>query len=132
MVLKQRGLEKLIGTYIDKLPQCVNPADGRLHAHFNQLGTDTGRFSSSDPNLQNIPSHEKSIRLMFTASEYYEDIEWDELELCFKVPVLNDVKTQDGWINVKQLEVGDCILLGDSFERVTSLSEVGKFIQIYI
>lgn len=68
LVVKQRGLEKLIGTYIDKLPACVNPADGRLHAHFNQLGAGTGRFSSSDPNLQNIPSHTKSIRMMFIPS----------------------------------------------------------------
>ena len=68
LVVKQRGLEKLIGTYIDKLPACVNEKDGKLHAHFNQLGAGTGRFSSSDPNLQNIPSHVKSIRMMFTAS----------------------------------------------------------------
>lgn len=69
LVLEQRGIDKLISTYIDKLPKCVNPVDGRLHAHFNQLGTDTGRFSSSDPNLQNIPSHDKAIRMMFKASE---------------------------------------------------------------
>lgn len=68
LILKQRGLLKLINTYIDKLPQCVNEKTGRLHAHFNQIGADTGRFSSSDPNLQNIPSHEKSIRMLFTAS----------------------------------------------------------------
>ena len=68
LVVKQRGLEKLIGTYIDKLPSCVNPKDGKLHAHFNQLGAGTGRFSSSDPNLQNIPSHTKSIRMMFVPS----------------------------------------------------------------
>ena len=61
----------LIGTYIDKLPQCVNEKTKRLHAHFNQLGTETGRFSSSDPNLQNIPSHEKAIRMMFKASDGY-------------------------------------------------------------
>lgn len=51
LVLEQRGIDKLIGTYIDKLPACVNEKTGRLHAHFNQLGTETGRFSSSDPNL---------------------------------------------------------------------------------
>ena len=68
LILKQRGLLKLINTYIDKLPQCVNEKTGRLHAHFNQIGADTGRFSSSDPNLQNIPSHEKSIRMLFSAS----------------------------------------------------------------
>lgn len=71
LVLKQRGIDKLIGTYIDKLPACINEKTGRLHAHFNQLGTETGRFSSSDPNLQNIPSHEKSIRMMFKASDGY-------------------------------------------------------------
>lgn len=71
LVLKQRGIDKLIGTYIDKLPACVNEKSGRLHAHFNQLGTETGRFSSSDPNLQNIPSHEKAIRMMFKAKDGY-------------------------------------------------------------
>lgn len=69
LILKQRGLLKLINTYIDKLPQCVCEKTGRLHAQFKQLGADTGRFSSSEPNLQNIPSHEKSIRMLFSASE---------------------------------------------------------------
>lgn len=71
LMLEKRGLEKLISTYIDKLPKCVSEVDGRLHAHFNQVGAGTGRFSSSDPNLQNIPSHEKSIRMMFTAAPGY-------------------------------------------------------------
>lgn len=69
LILEKRGLEKLIGTYIDKIPKCVNSKDNRLHAHFNQLGAGTGRFSSSNPNLQNIPSHVKEIRLMFRASD---------------------------------------------------------------
>ena len=69
LILKQRGLLKLINTYIDKIPKCVCDKTGRLHAHFNQLGADTGRFSSSDPNLQNIPSKEKSIRMLFSASK---------------------------------------------------------------
>lgn len=51
LMLEKRGLEKLISTYIDKLPNCVLECDGRLHAHFNTIGADTGRFSSSDPNL---------------------------------------------------------------------------------
>lgn len=51
LILEKRGLEKLIGTYIDKIPECVNDKDNRLHAHFNQLGAGTGRFSSSNPNL---------------------------------------------------------------------------------
>lgn len=69
LILKARGILKLISTYIDKLPSVVSPITNRLHAHFNQLGAGTGRFSSSDPNLQNIPSHEKSIRMLFKASD---------------------------------------------------------------
>ena len=69
LILEKRGLEKLIGTYVDKLPNCVIPETGRLHAHFNQIGADTGRFSSSDPNLQNVPSHSIDIRMMFRAAQ---------------------------------------------------------------
>ena len=55
MVLEWRGLMKLKGTYIDALPQLVNPETGRVHTCFNQAIAATGRLSSSDPNLQNIP-----------------------------------------------------------------------------
>lgn len=68
LILEERGLLKLINTYIDKLPECLSEKDNRLHCHFNQYGAGTGRFSSSDPNLQNIPSHNNEIRMMFTAS----------------------------------------------------------------
>lgn len=70
-LLDYREVGKLINTYIDKLPACVNPDDGRIHCKFNQYGADTGRFSSSDPNLQNIPSHNKDIRKMFKATDGY-------------------------------------------------------------
>ena len=70
-ILDYREMSKLVSTYIDKLPNCVNPKDGRIHCSFNQYGADTGRFSSSDPNLQNIPSHNKDIRKMFVASDGY-------------------------------------------------------------
>lgn len=70
-ILEYRALEKLVGTYIDKLPNCVEPSDGRIHCKFNQYGADTGRFSSSEPNLQNIPSHNKDIRKMFKAKDGY-------------------------------------------------------------
>ena len=71
IILKRRGLVKLLNTYITAIPNQVSPRDNRLHAGFNTLGTFTGRYSSSNPNLQNIPSHEKTIRLMFTASPGY-------------------------------------------------------------
>ena len=70
-ILDYREMSKLVSTYIDKLPNCVNSKDGRIHCSFNQYGADTGRFSSSDPNLQNIPSHNKDIRKMFVASDGY-------------------------------------------------------------
>lgn len=69
LILEKRGLLKLINTYIDKLPECVSEKDNRLHAQFNQLGAQTGRFSSSNPNLQNIPSKNNEIRMMFTADK---------------------------------------------------------------
>ena len=70
-LIDYREIEKLISTYIDKLPSCVNPNDGRIHCNFRQYGAVTGRMSSQDPNLQNIPSHNKDIRKMFIASDGY-------------------------------------------------------------
>lgn len=54
-ILQHRGLKKLLGTYIDTLPRLINPRTGHIHTSFNQTITATGRLSSSDPNLQNIP-----------------------------------------------------------------------------
>ena len=54
-ILEHRGLKKLLGTYVDALPSLINPRTGHIHTSFNQTVTATGRLSSSDPNLQNIP-----------------------------------------------------------------------------
>ena len=70
-VLQYREFATLVSTFIDKLPECVNPNDGRIHCKFNQYGADTGRFSSENPNMQNIPSHNKDIRKMFKATDGY-------------------------------------------------------------
>ena len=54
-ILAHRGMKKLLGTYVDALPKLINPRTGHIHTSFNQAVTATGRLSSSDPNLQNIP-----------------------------------------------------------------------------
>ena len=70
LILRHRFLSKLKSTYIDQLPRLINPATGRIHTSFNPAGTSTGRLSSSDPNLQNIPiktEDGKRIRKSFVA-----------------------------------------------------------------
>lgn len=62
MILQYRGLTKLRSTYVDALPRLVHPRTGRIHTSFNQTGTATGRLSSTDPNLQNIPIRDESGR----------------------------------------------------------------------
>jgi DNA polymerase-1 len=70
LVLEHRSLSKLKGTYVDALPMLVDPADGRIHTTYNQAGAATGRLSSQDPNLQNIPVRtdlSRRIRAAFVA-----------------------------------------------------------------
>ncbi|MCX5757328.1 MAG: DNA polymerase I [Candidatus Hydrogenedentes bacterium] len=72
-ILEYRSLDKLLGTYVDALPKLVNPSTGRLHTSFNQAVAATGRLSSSDPNLQNIPTRTdlgREIREGFIASPH--------------------------------------------------------------
>ncbi|MGD0840126.1 MAG: DNA polymerase I [Candidatus Acidiferrales bacterium] len=99
-VLDYRELAKLKSTYADTLPKLVDPATGRVHTSFNQTGTATGRLSSSDPNLQNIPVRSelgRKIRAAFTAepgwtllSADYSQIELRILAHCSQDPVLSE------------------------------------------
>ena len=67
VILEYRGLAKLRSTYTDKLPEMVNPDSGRVHTSYHQAGAATGRLSSSDPNLQNIPTRSEDGRRIRTA-----------------------------------------------------------------
>ncbi len=71
-ILEYRGLKKLLSTYVDALPQLINPKTGRIHTTYNQAATATGRLSSTNPNLQNIPIRDiagRPIRAAFVPSD---------------------------------------------------------------
>lgn len=85
-ILNYRGLKKLLGTYVEALPKLVNPRTGHIHTNFNQAVTATGRLSSSDPNLQNIPIRDddgKEIRKCFIPEEncLFFSADYSQIEL---------------------------------------------------
>ncbi|MCQ2223630.1 MAG: DNA polymerase I [Bacteroidaceae bacterium] len=85
-ILQHRGLKKLLGTYIDALPELINPTTGHIHTSFNQTIAATGRLSSSNPNLQNIPVRDaegKEVRKAFIpeAGEEFFSADYSQIEL---------------------------------------------------
>ncbi len=85
-ILAHRGLKKLIGTYVEPLPALINPRTGHIHTSFNQTVTATGRLSSSNPNLQNIPVRDddgKEIRKAFIPDEgcLFFSADYSQIEL---------------------------------------------------
>jgi DNA polymerase-1 len=95
LILEQRTLAKLKSTYIDALPTMVNPHTGRVHTNYNQIGVSTGRLSSSNPNLQNIPirtEQGREIRRAFIAKPGHRLIaaDYSQVELRILAHVAED------------------------------------------
>ena len=103
-ILEHRGLKKLLGTYIDALPLLINPRTGRVHTSFNQTVTATGRLSSSNPNLQNIPIRDengKEIRKAFIPDEgcLFFSADYSQIELRIMAHLSEDKNMTDAFLS---------------------------------
>ena len=126
LILRHRFLSKLKSTYIDQLPRLINPVTGRIHTSFNPAGTSTGRLSSSDPNLQNIPiktGDGKRIRKSFVAkdgcvilSADYSQIELRLLAHFSEDPTLLEALRDDKDVHVATA----CEIFNASEDQITS------------
>lgn len=102
LLIEHRGLSKLKSTYTDKLPKMINPATGRVHTSYHQAVTATGRLSSSDPNLQNIPirtEEGRRIRKAFVAPAGYKIVaaDYSQIELRIMAHLSGDAGLQSAF-----------------------------------
>jgi len=107
-ILEYRMLHKLKSTYVDALPAQVSAVSGRLHTRFNQTGTGTGRLSSSDPNLQNIPIQSvegRRVREAFIAKPGYQllSADYSQIELRLLAHLSNDEALCQAFIEDKDI-----------------------------
>jgi DNA polymerase-1 len=130
ILLERRGVVKLLDAFINSLPQKVNPKTGKIHGSFHQYGAATGRFSSSEPNLQQVPSHAKNIRMLFAADTVYHKVE--QTNNFYSVPAWDEVETTQGWIKAKDLQVGAVILGEDLNETVIAIQAVDNNYLLYV
>lgn len=128
-ILEYKNLAKLVSTYIDALPQMVNKRTGRLHCNFNQYGAATGRFSSNNPNFQNLPSKNHDVRLLFTAAKF-SDVLMADNKLEFLIEDL--VPTINGDKNSQDLQIGDVIICDDGKYIVKNKNIEDVFVTVNI
>ena len=103
-ILEYRGLKKLLSTYIDSLPLLINPETGKIHTSFNQTVTSTGRLSSSNPNLQNIPIRDedgKEIRKAFIPDDgcIFFSADYSQIELRIMAHLSEDKNMIDAFLS---------------------------------
>ncbi len=126
LILEHRHLQKLQGTYVDALQQLVDPNTGRVHTSFNQTGAATGRLSSSDPNLQNIPIRTdigKRVRRAFVAApgDVLLSADYSQIELRVLAHMANDPTLLEAFERGEDPHaVTAAEVLGIPFESVTS------------
>ncbi len=107
-ILAHRALKKLLGTYVDALPRLINPETGRIHTSFNQAVTATGRLSSSNPNLQNIPvrgDDGREIRKAFVPEEgcIFFSADYSQIELRIMAHLSGDEHLIQDFIDGKDI-----------------------------
>ncbi|MCD9472066.1 DNA polymerase I [Photobacterium phosphoreum] len=126
LLLEYRGLAKLKSTYTDKLPKMVNAATGRVHTSYHQSGTVTGRLSSSEPNLQNIPvrnSEGRRIRQAFVAKPGYKilAVDYSQIELRIMAHLSGDQALLDAFREGKDIHAATAAeILGLAIDDVTT------------
>ena len=126
LLIEHRGLSKLESTYTDKLPQMINPKTGRVHTSYHQAVTATGRLSSSDPNLQNIPIRNEEgrrIRQAFIAREGYKIVaaDYSQIELRIMAHLAHDEGMLKAFTEGKDIHRSTAAeIFGVSLEEVTN------------
>ncbi|MDG6326117.1 DNA polymerase I [Glaesserella parasuis] len=126
LLIEHRGLSKLKSTYTDKLPQMINAQTGRVHTSYHQAVTATGRLSSSDPNLQNIPIRNEQgrrIRQAFIARDGYVILaaDYSQIELRIMAHLANDANMIKAFAEGKDIHRSTAAeIFGVPLEAVTS------------
>ncbi|HFQ5337192.1 TPA: DNA polymerase I [Vibrio vulnificus] len=126
VIMEYRGLAKLKSTYTDKLPKMINPHTGRVHTSYHQAVTATGRLSSTDPNLQNIPIRNEEgrrIRQAFVAPHGYKilAVDYSQIELRIMAHLSGDQALLDAFQQGKDIHaVTAAEIMGVSIEQVSS------------